>query len=471
MPNYTTSYSMNKKPRYRKAAPAQLPGGRRRKQRRPGAQYLRHTQGFGRGHRRGAFGGGRRDSRGSYALIMVGCAALLFMASVIWYANRGVDIELNGEKTSVRIHSSIERIMADKELAPKPGNLLAVDDSVMKKGGGTACTVKLNGKNVKLSKLDSTELEGGEKLSITDGTDVYEKHDVEATDIKPKLTVEGSGAIQYVATWGKMGRSEVWTGLESGKTVDKGVVAEPVDCVVERASVVPSDRSKKIVALTFDKGPSERTQEIVRILEEKKADATFFVSGSAAQKNPVAVKAIKEAGFEIGANLGSDTSVTGMKADDLRTKLDAAFAGIKKAGGGRTGMFRAPFGEFSEQNWADSMDLVSSVVSWNVDSGDWLLKGPQNVIDTVMGSVRTGNIVLLSDTAVTADQTVEALPGLIDALRDEGYELVSLSDLVKSDKELSGAVSLIKGKMPKGASLPEIPQKDGKESVSGGDNL
>lgn len=466
MPNYTTSYSTNKKPRCRTSAPAHLPGGRRRIQRKPGAQYLHHTQGFGRRGRRGTFGGGRRDPRGSYALIIVGCAALLFLASVIWYANRGVDIELNGEKTSVRIHSTIDRVIKDEKLAPKPGNLLAVDDTVLKKGGGPACTVKLDGKDVKLSKLDSTELSGGEKLSITDGADVYEKHEVEATDIKPTLTIEGSGAIQYVATWGKMGRSEIWTGLESGKTADKGVVVKPVDCVVERTSVIPSDRSKKLVALTFDEAPSKRTQEIVRILEEKKAEATFFLAGDKAEGNTAAVKAIKNAGFEIGANAYADKALDKMPAEELRDELTQGFKAVKKAGGGQTALLRPPFGEFSDQNWADAMDLVSTVVSWNVDSGDWLLKGAQQVVDTVVGSARTGNIILLTDNDEVSDQTIEALPKLIDALRNDGFEIVSLGDLIKSDKDLAKAVSLSKVTMPKDAVLPELPDDEAEQQMS-----
>ena len=148
MPNYTTSYSTKNKPRYHKNLGNQLPGGRRRQQRRKNTQYLRRSQGFG-GRRRSGHGYGGNDRR-PYAIIVVGCAFLLFVASIVWYANRSVEIELNGETTKVRIHSDIERIISDQELDLKPGNLLAVDDEVIEKGGGTAYTVSLKGK--KLSK-------------------------------------------------------------------------------------------------------------------------------------------------------------------------------------------------------------------------------------------------------------------------------------------------------------------------------
>lgn len=136
---------------------------------------------------------------------MVGCAFLLFVASIVWYANRSVEITLNGEAAKVRINSSIERVIREKELEPRPGNLLAVDDSVLEKGGGTACTVELNGKAIDNDHLDEVELTGGEKLEVGDGKDIYEKHDVEATVIEPTLTIDGTGALRFVQTWGVPG--------------------------------------------------------------------------------------------------------------------------------------------------------------------------------------------------------------------------------------------------------------------------
>lgn len=61
-------------------------------------------------------------------------------------------------------------------------------------------------------------------MTVKDGRNVYEKHEVQATTIEPKLKVEGTGAIEYVKTWGVQGRSEVWVGEQSGKTQDRGEV-------------------------------------------------------------------------------------------------------------------------------------------------------------------------------------------------------------------------------------------------------
>lgn len=459
MPQYTTSYSTKVKPRYRKNTGNQLPGGRRRQQRRKGAQYLRRSQGFG-GKRRSGHGYGGND-RKAYALIVVGCAFLLFVASVVWYANRSVEITLNGETVKVRIHSGVSRLIEDGSVEPAPGDLLAVDDKVLEKGGGTPYSIELDGKKLTVAEASDVEFEGGEKLAIEDGEDVYEDHDVAATEIQPSLTVEGTGPIGYVETWGEAGRSEVWTGSQTGKVVDKGVVKEPVDAVVKRASVLPSKKGKKYIALTFDEGPSAQTEEIVRILEEKDAKATFFIEGDkVSSSNADAVRAIVESGNEIGANAFSDVNLGELSASDLREQIAKGFDAVNGASGATTSLLRPPFGEFSDQNWADAMDLVSAVVTWNVDSGDWLLQGASSVVETVMGSVGNGDIVLLTDNDATAAQTVEALPQLIDRLREEGFELVTLSELIETDEDLKAAIDTSKAGLPKGATLPVLPESE-----------
>lgn len=462
MPNYTTSYSTNKKPRLRSRNGGkyqQLPSARRASQRRPGAQYLHHSQGFGR--KRPGSRGGRPNARRPYAIIAVGCAALLFVASVVWYLNRSVDITLNDETVGVRINSSIETLITDQGLdSLKAGNLLAVDDSVLERGGGERYDVVLDGKSVSDDDLATTKLTGGEELTIKRGKDTYEEHDVQATVIEPTITVDGTGAIQYVKTWGVPGRSEVWVGKTSGITQDRGVVQEVVNCEVVCRSVTPSGNDK-YVAITFDDGPSSYTQQILDILAEKGVSATFFLSGASCEGNPAAAKAIVDAGHEVGSNTYSDTSLADLSDDDLRSQITRGLTAVKDATGTDTVLVRAPFGQFSEKNWTQAMDLVGVAVSWNVDSGDWLLQGSQSVIDTVLGSVRSGNIVLLTDSEAVGAQTVEALPGLIDGLKEKGYEIVTLSALMETDETLAEELpSLTKVSMPEGAVLPVLSGGD-----------
>ena len=453
MPQYTTSYSTkSKKPHYRRNNGNQLPSARRRTQRRPGAQYLRHSQGFGRQGR------GRRtprnDARRPYAIIAVGCAALLFVASIIWYINRSVPITLNGSESSVRINSTIQQLIDDQELSYRAGDLLAVDDSVLEKRGGEALSVVLNGEQIDNADLASTKLTGGEELEIGNGRDQYEEHDVTPTAIQPTLTVKGTGAIQYVETWGIPGRTEVWTGKVSGKTADRGVVQEVQNCVVRAASVTPSEG--KYVALTFDEGPSSYTTQIIQALADAGATATFFLQGDRVSANQAAVAAIAESDNEIGSNAQSDVDLTELSGEDLRSQLTQGFDAIEGATGTRCALVRPPYGLFSEQNWTEAMDLVSAVVTWNIDAADYLLPGADAVIETVMGSVGNGDIILLTDNDSCGEQTLELLPELIGRLKDEGYEVVSLSKLISTDDELAEELDVSRVSMPEDAVLPHL---------------
>ena len=441
----------------------QLPSGQRKRHRKPGAMYLNHSRGFSdRSARIGNSRTPRRSSRLPYALIAVGCALVLFIAAVVGYVNRSVDVELNGQKTAVRVGSTLQNLIDDQSLTETydAGDLLAVDDSVLKRHGGEKLSVKVDGKRVKQGKWDSRELTGGEKVTVKDGRNVYEKHEVQATTIEPKLKVEGTGAIEYVKTWGVQGHSEVWVGEQSGKTHDRGEVVPATDCVVECASVAPKG-NEKYVALTFDEGPSGATKQILQVLKEKGVTATFFLSGDAAEASPATAKAIVDAGCEIGSNSYSDDSLKGEDRETVRKQITKGTEAIKSATGVETMLLRAPYAAFDEQNWIDSMDLVSAVVSWNIDSGDWLLNGADEQVSTVLDSMTPGNIVLLTDSDECAEQTLEALPQIIDGLVADGYKIVTLSDLVKTDTALSKKLtSLTKVTMPKNAVFPQLPEDD-----------
>ena len=150
----------------------------------------------------------------------------------------------------------------------------------------------------------------------------------------------------------------------------------------------------------------------------------------------------------------------GLSGEDLRSQLTNGFAAIKDATGTTTSLLRAPYAAFSTENWAESMDLVSAVVSWNIDSGDWLLPGADTVVSNVTGSVRSGNIVLLTDSEATGAQTAEALGTLIDRLQADGFTIVTLSELVATDEDLAEELDISKVSMPEDAVLPTVPADD-----------
>lgn len=98
-----------------------------------------------------------------------------------------------------------------------------------------------------------------------------------------------------------------------------------MNALVKCASVLPGKKDEKYVALTFDEGPSNQTEEIIRILQEKGVKATFFVSGDKVASNSAAVRAIAESGNEIGTNAYSDVDLRELGASDLRDQITKGF--------------------------------------------------------------------------------------------------------------------------------------------------
>ena len=460
MPNYTTSYQQNPrlrrhKPRRRQGQGRRLPSQRERdhmanlRPLRRDMPDLRHSQGFG--HRAPRH---PRNNRLPYVLIAIGVAAVVFVASIVLYVNRSVQITLNGEPASVRIHATIDQVISSQGLEPEPGDLLAVDDSVLEKGQGEPFEAELNGEALSGDAKHATQVSGGEELTISDGSDTYEEHQVQATEIQPTFTVRGAGAVQYVEQWGIPGRSEVWTGEVSGKTQDRGVVQEVQDCVVRCRNVVPDEGS--YVALTFNLSPSSDTEQILQVLEEKGVTATFFMLGENMERHQDTVKAVADAGCEIGTMGTVNESLSDLSSDELRSRISAGTSDAESMAGVTTRYFRAPLQSFGDEQWAQAMDLIACNIQWDIDSGDWLQPGADAIVSNVTDYASSGSIILLTDGESTGGETLAALPSIIDGLQEQGYEIVSLSELLATDGDIPADVAAGTASMPKDAVLPQL---------------
>ena len=446
MPKYTTSYKPPKRHRPTSSRPMALPNQGSRSN----LPRLNHS---GRNNIRGPRLS-QKNERKPYAIIAIVCSALVFLATIIWYNNRGVDITLNGYETSVHINSTIPQLIESEGLQLAAGNMIDVDDVLLERGVGEAYHCQINGKHVTVEDCAEYKIVGGEEITLANGEDIYEEHEVESTEIQPTVTMEGSGAVQYVSQWGIPGRSEKWTGKVSGKTVERGVVQEVVNAVITCSSVVPSDGGKYI-ALTFDEAPSSHTEEILAILTEKDVHATFFAIGQDASESKKTLKAIIDQGSEIGTCGQSNETMTEMDQKTLRSDLEKGLQ-ANKAATDTTAYLRSPYGGsgFGLREWSYSMDLIAANVLWNVDSGDWLLPGSDAIVQNVLGSVTNGDIVELSDNDETAEQLLEALPQIIDALKADGYKIVTVSELLKTDSKFPDWVTSGQVGMPKDAVLP-----------------
>lgn len=183
----------------------------------------------------------------------------------------------------------------------------------------------------------------------------------------------------------------------------------------------------KLVALTFDDGPSGRfTRALLEGLEERGVKSTFLLCGYRMEQYPKLTQMIHEAGHEIGLHGYSHDPMDQMCLRDLCREIDKTTALLPD--GCKASFLRPPGGQFNAltKSAAESRDLA--LLSWSVDPRDWATKNAAAVEAHVLYQVRDGDIVLLHD---MSNSSVEAALAIVDKLLAQGFRFVTVSQLAK----------------------------------------
>lgn len=194
----------------------------------------------------------------------------------------------------------------------------------------------------------------------------------------------------------------------------------------------PTDRPR--IALTFDdNNQPARARALIDVLERYDVPATMFVIGSAVGAYPSITRAIAEGGFEVGDHSQSHPVLTSLSWTSLLREVGAGTAAFNRATGRRTvPLMRPPYGSTNGTVAAAAGDKgFLYVVLWDVDTNDWKGLSASTIRDHVLSHAHNGAIVLMH---LSAPNTAAALPGIITGLRNRGYELVTVSALLKGDR-------------------------------------
>ena len=189
------------------------------------------------------------------------------------------------------------------------------------------------------------------------------------------------------------------------------------------------ETEKKQIALSFDAAwGNDDTEELIKILAEYDAKATFFVVGAWVDKYPESVKQLHEAGHKIMNHSNTHPNMPSLsdaqKKDELIScnKKIAAITGITPT------LFRPPYGDYDNATIEATESLGMYTIQWDVDSLDWKENATaESICKRVTGKVKNGSIVLFHN---DAEHTPEALPQILKCLKDEGYEFVFVEDLI-----------------------------------------
>lgn len=229
----------------------------------------------------------------------------------------------------------------------------------------------------------------------------------------------------------------LWLGVGCWQEIDETGV-EASGGYAALAVVVPVTKrgqdleGKKLVALTFDDGPSATTGRLLDILAEKGVKATFFVLGPRAEQNPDLLRR-QVAEHEVGSHTMGHIDMTKMSVEAVRADTET-MRGVIAAAGGELRLVRPPYGSIGA---AAREGTGTPLMLWTVDPEDWRVREAATVRQRVVGAAFDGAIILMHD---IYDSTVEAVGGIIDDLRAQGYEFLTVSELA----EVRG-VEMVKG--------------------------
>lgn len=186
------------------------------------------------------------------------------------------------------------------------------------------------------------------------------------------------------------------------------------------------DPKGKMVALTYDDGPSNSvTNDILDILERYDAKATFFVIGSRISSSYQPMQRAVKMGCEIGNHTYSHIDLPSYYYSEIRDEIDTTNSLVKKYTGVTPKIVRAPGGSTD----AYSREVVNMpFIYWSIDTRDWESRDAYSVISIVKSEVEDGDIILMHD---IYDSTAEASETIIPWLINQGYQLVTVSELME----------------------------------------
>ena len=186
---------------------------------------------------------------------------------------------------------------------------------------------------------------------------------------------------------------------------------------------------EKIVALTFDDGPSENTAFLLDRLRECQTTATFFVLGEAAERFPKLIRRMVTEGHTVGVHGWRHQSFVGLGSRRISEEIQRTQEAIQRACSDVPAVrwIRPPHGFKSLRALSVARKQGMRLAAWNVDSRDYRDACPERIAQRVLNQVTPGAIILLHDGAKNT-VTTDALPLILDGLKAQGFQCVALPD-------------------------------------------
>ena len=222
------------------------------------------------------------------------------------------------------------------------------------------------------------------------------------------------GLLLFFVFWNKQAEDEVVCVLEVEPMQEQGNVSENIE---------PEER--KQIALTFDDGPHPYyTEQLLDGLKERGVVATFFVTGEHATLHPDVIKRMQKEGHLIGNHTYSHIQLRSNNREEFKEELVRTNEVLKEITGEDVIYVRPPYGTW-DKSFEQELNMIP--VLWTVDPLDWCSDDVSCVVRSVTEKVEENDIVLMHD---YYDSTVTAALKIVDELLEEGYEFVTVEEIV-----------------------------------------
>lgn len=201
------------------------------------------------------------------------------------------------------------------------------------------------------------------------------------------------------------------------------------DCYFDEDGKYDETKQRPMIALTFDDGPGEYTEELINCLVENNAKATFFMLGQNVEAYPEIAKKVSDAGMELGNHSYSHPDLVTIGAEAAAQQVSNTDAALKAATGFEATVMRPPGGSFNDSVKAA---IDHPLIIWSIDTRDWATKSEDQTYQVVMDNAQDGSVVLMHD---IHEWSVKAAIRMIPDLIAKGFKLVTVSELAEAKGE------------------------------------
>jgi len=189
---------------------------------------------------------------------------------------------------------------------------------------------------------------------------------------------------------------------------------------------------QKVVAITFDDGPTKFTEKILKHFENQPHKATFFCVGEKIKQHPEIFKKIIKQNHQVGNHTFSHSTKMGFKSKaEILTEIQKTDEVIQQFTSQKNELFRPPFGVTNPNIRKALQQTQHRMIGWKIRSFDTRLKDENKILKRICQQITPGSIILLHD---TSEKTEKVVKKLLDFLNEKSYRSMTIEELLKLEK-------------------------------------